>query len=303
MIEQTTISLDVFEEKDFKRTANKIIEAGYKNYLRDKDTNDDEFKKDDITSLIEGQYKSEIISTNIEEKETTPPKYYTQGEIIKDMSSISKYVNDEEIKRILKEKDKNNKGANGSIGTPATQAGIIKSLLDRGFLEQKGKNVISTKLGRDLINILPLNITTPNLTALWWLKQEAIKSNEIHIEEFLNDVLNDIKTIISQKYEKITVENPKENQLEDLSNELNKEIEKTEEITLIISELEKQIDKINIVIKSNKENIDSTLANINEKNNANIQILNKKIKYAYILAGGAFGFSLIDIILSILKVI
>ena len=93
-----------------------------------------------------------------------------------------------------------------------------------------------------------------------------------------------------------------ENQLEDLSNELNKEIEKIEEITLIISELEKQIDKINIVVKSNKENIDSTLANINEKNNANIQILNKKIKYAYILAGGAFGFSLIDIILSILKV-
>lgn len=209
LIEQTTISLDVFEEKDFKRTANKIIEAGYKNYLRDK-ANDDEFKKDDITSLIEGNYKSKIISTNIEEKETTPPKYYTQGEIIKDMCSISKYVDDEEIKRILKEKDKNNKGANGSIGTPATQSSIIKTLLDRGFLEQKGKNVISTKLGRELINILPLSITTPNLTALWWLKQEAIKSNETTIDEFLEAVLSDIKSIISQKYEKINIVSEKE---------------------------------------------------------------------------------------------
>ena len=62
------------------------------------------------------------------EKETTPPKPYTEGTLIADMASIAKYVKDPETKAILKRKDDGKKGEHGGIGTTATRAEIIEKL-------------------------------------------------------------------------------------------------------------------------------------------------------------------------------
>ena len=206
LIEQTTVTLNLLDEEDFKRTSNKILELGYKAYLRDNlnDENNEENFDDDITSLIEGEYSVSIIDTHIDEKLTSPPKYYTEGAIIKDMCSISKYVTDSQIKELLKSKDKGKKGENGSIGTPATRAGIIKTLYDRGFIQKDKKVVKSTKLGRELISILPNIVTTPNLTALWWAKQENIKDGSLSVNKFLKEVLDDIKNVLATEHKSIT---------------------------------------------------------------------------------------------------
>lgn len=120
-----------------------------------------------------------------------------------------------------------------------------------------------------------------------------------------------------------------EKKINDLSNQLNQQIEKLEAIISFISELEqivhlqdidemwdsielnssqlseleKQRDKTNSIVQTNKESTDAAIASVIEKNNTDIQMLTKKIKYAYILAGGSLGLAIIELIVIILKVI
>ena len=94
-----------------------------------------------------------------------------------------------------------------------------------------------------------------------------------------------------------------EKKINDLSNQLNQHIEKLEAIISFISELEKQRDKTNSIVQTNKESTDAAIASVIEKNNTDIQMLTKKIKYAYILAGGSLGLAIIELIVILLKVI
>jgi len=69
-----------------------------------------------------------------------------------------------------------------------------------------------------------------------------------------------------------------------------------------LSELEKQSDEIKSIVQSIKENTDAAIASVVEKNDTAIQKLTKKIKYAYLLAGGSFGLAIIELIVILLKV-
>ena len=71
------------------------------------------------------------------------------------MTRIAKYVTNKEIKQLLLEKDKDKKGENGSIGTSATRSTIIDNLIEKGYIREEGKKLISTELGRELYRILP----------------------------------------------------------------------------------------------------------------------------------------------------
>lgn len=70
-----------------------------------------------------------------------------------------------------------------------------------------------------------------------------------------------------------------------------------------LSELKKQSDETKSIVQTNKENTDAAIASVIEKNNTDIQMLTKKIKYAYILAGGSLGIAIIELIIILLKVI
>lgn len=75
------------------------------------------------------------------------------------MTSAAAFVTDAALKKVLKE--------NAGIGTEATRAGIIDTLVKRGFLVREKKTLRSTPLGRNLVDVLPGTLTDPGLTALW----------------------------------------------------------------------------------------------------------------------------------------
>ena len=156
--------------------ASTITDPGYTKYFG-KDKDEDE-QKEGKEYLPQGTFSSVIRDTKIEEKEIKPPARYKEGTLAKDMASVAKYVKDEKIREILKRKDEGKKGENGSIGTVATRGAIVETLLKRGFLAKKGKNIVSTELGREFYSLLPEDITKPDLTAKWWLIQEAIKEEK-----------------------------------------------------------------------------------------------------------------------------
>lgn len=160
----------------------------------------EEKKKTNLSTLAAGTYSGSLLSSNIIEKQTTPPKRYTQATLITDMTSISKYVDDERIKQILKDKDKGKKGENGSIGTPATRDKIIETLIKRGYIQDTSKNLISTQLGRDFYNLLPNDIKKADMTALWWTIQEDIKSGKASAEDMAHSVLDTFNAHLKTDY-------------------------------------------------------------------------------------------------------
>lgn len=180
----------------FKASSTKILDEGFKKYL-DRSNNEDE--ESVLSKLREGQYSGSIIKIDIKEIETKPLARYTQASLIEDMTRISKYVDDPEIKEILKRKDKDKEGENGSIGTSATRASIIQNLIKRGYIKEEKDKVISTELGREYYKILPDEWKKADLTAKWWIIQEEIRDGKSEQDKLLDSILNDIKNILSTR--------------------------------------------------------------------------------------------------------
>ena len=91
---------------------------------------------------------------------TTPPDPYTESSLAEDMSSAAKFATDPKVKAILKE--------TAGIGTPATQANIVATLIKRGFIAKvRGKTLDATALGIAIIKAIPAHLADPALTAAW----------------------------------------------------------------------------------------------------------------------------------------
>jgi DNA topoisomerase-3 len=108
---------------------------------------------------------------------TKAPARLNEGSLVLMMQNIHKYIDDDEHRKLLKEGD--------GIGTNATRAGIIKELKERGFLEVKGKSLISTKLGRSIIDAFPEVVKSPVLTAMYERRLKAIEEGDGDAAEFI----------------------------------------------------------------------------------------------------------------------
>lgn len=151
----------------------RLREAGFKATFG-KAVEEDEETHDGNPWLDAGGHALSDIACTITEKETTPPKPYTEGTLIADMASIAKYVRDPEVKAILKAKDDGKKGEHGGIGTTATRAAILEKLKERGYLEEVKGKLRSTPKARAFYHLLPPEIAGADVTARWWLIQQDV---------------------------------------------------------------------------------------------------------------------------------
>lgn len=194
--EITYLETDEQNGYKFKASSTKILDEGFNKYL---DKTNNENQESVLSKISEGLYTGTINKSDIKEIETKPLAHYTQASLIEDMTRISKYVDDPEIKEILKRKDKDKEGENGSIGTSATRASIIQNLIKRGYIKEEKDKVISTELGREYYNILPDEWKKADLTAKWWIIQEEIRDGKADQNKLLDSILLDIKKVIAIK--------------------------------------------------------------------------------------------------------
>lgn len=194
--EITYLETDEQNGYKFKASSTKILDEGFNKYL---DKTNNENQESVLSKISEGLYTGTINKSDIKEIETKPLARYTQASLIEDMTRISKYVDDQEIKEILKRKDKDKEGENGSIGTSATRASIIQNLIKRGYIKEEKDKVISTELGREYYNILPDEWKKADLTAKWWIIQEEIRDGKADQNKLLDSILLDIKKVIATK--------------------------------------------------------------------------------------------------------
>jgi DNA topoisomerase-3 len=124
------------------------------------------------------------------EKETTPPKRFTEATLLDAMTGIARFVQDPAIKQTLKETD--------GLGTPATQATIIDTLFRRGYLEKRKKLVYSTTLGREMIKILPEPVTLPDMTARWEQQLAQVENGGLSLDSFMTGVVTYTRQLVGE---------------------------------------------------------------------------------------------------------
>lgn len=170
---RTAINIDINGEL-FTAAGNVVTLSGWKDVYQEDDT-----EKCDEQSLPDMSKNDSIFCFELIKKtlKTKAPPFFTDGTLINAMSNIHRYVDNPEHKKILKEED--------GLGTEATRATIISELIRRGFLKEDGKRLVSTKLGRELIDALPDSVKNPILTAIYERMLKGIENGTFTIEEFL----------------------------------------------------------------------------------------------------------------------
>ncbi|MXE01504.1 type IA DNA topoisomerase, partial [Escherichia coli] len=91
-----------------------------------------------------------------------------------------------------KDKDRDKKDEHGGIGTPATRASILETLKKRNYITLEKGKLIPTDTGYALIDALPDIAVNPDMTALWAEKQTLIENGEMTIEQFVDELYNDL---------------------------------------------------------------------------------------------------------------
>ena len=116
----------------------------------------------------------------LQEKTTTPPKYYTEATLLRAMETAGKTVDNEELRDAMKE--------NG-IGRPSTRAAIIEKLFQRKYIVREKKNIKATEVGINLIHtiISPL-LKSAELTGLWEKKLREIERGDFQTQQFLDEL-------------------------------------------------------------------------------------------------------------------
>ena len=183
---ETCIQGGIFVSQ-FKQTLNPGWQRAL--FAKDKSAQQESLASSFPEHLKQGEQIS-CIATHIQDKQTTPPKHFTDASLLAAMTGIARYVKDPEIRKILRETD--------GLGTEATRAGIIELLFKRGFLLRRGKEIHASETGRTLINNLPESLSQPDMTARWEAQLNAISQRELAYQKFMLPMQQSLHDLIAE---------------------------------------------------------------------------------------------------------
>jgi len=186
---ETTVSEHVFRTR-----GKRILVAGWRAvYGESADVEDrredDEGREQQLPQLSQGEAAlvKEVAS---EEKETQPPRRYSDGSLVTVMETAGKLVDDEELREAMKE---------SGIGTPATRAAIIERLIQVGYVEREGRALVVTEKGMNVIRLLGEHaLTSPGMTGEWEARLAKIEMGEDSREAFMGDIVKFTESTVGE---------------------------------------------------------------------------------------------------------
>ncbi|MBR5638889.1 MAG: DNA topoisomerase 3 [Muribaculaceae bacterium] len=188
----TTTVMAKVNEFDFKATGKEILKEGWRViYNKDKaqvaDAEAKDKDEDDngiMPTFVEGE--SGPHEPSLLKKTTQPPKYYTEGTLLRAMETAGKFVDDDELRDAMKE--------NG-IGRPSTRAAIIETLHKRHYIAKQRKSLLATAAGIQLIDTIKEELLkSAKLTGLWENKLRKIERGEFSAQQFIDE----LKTLVNE---------------------------------------------------------------------------------------------------------
>ena len=187
---ETTVQFECAGQT-FMAKGRTVLDEGWKAVERAILGNSAEKVEETLEILTEAQDKETlpILDAQLKEGRTTPPKHFTEDTLLAAMESAGADTMPEEAER-------------RGIGTPATRAGTIEKLVQKGFLSRKGggktKYLIPTEKGRCLIAAMPEQLKSPAMTAAWEKKLLEIERNNYTPEQFMEEIESMMKNLVSQ---------------------------------------------------------------------------------------------------------
>jgi DNA topoisomerase-3 len=191
--EETSIRAKIGEEY-FIAKGKVVIVQGWKEIYENKfdDEDDKEDLKEQILPIINKGDVLKIASLNQTRGETRPPAYFNEATLLSAMENPIKYM-DSEDKALAK-----TLGETGGLGTVATRADIIEKLFNTFLIEKKGKEVHLTSKGKQLLELVPEELKSPELTAQWETKLGAIAKGSLNKNTFINEMRDYAKEVVDE---------------------------------------------------------------------------------------------------------
>ena len=185
----TTTVMARVNEYDFKATGKEIIKDGWRAiFAKDKVADDEKDKEENaiMPTFVEGE--SGPHEPSLLKKTTQPPKYYTEGTLLRAMETAGKLVDDDELRDAMKE--------NG-IGRPSTRAAIIETLHKRHYIAKQRKSLVATPAGIQLIDTIKEELLkSAKLTGLWENKLRKIERGEFSAQQFINELKELVNEVV-----------------------------------------------------------------------------------------------------------
>lgn len=177
----------------FKTSGKEILNKGWRLVFdgfdideNNDNDNDDNVSKTVLPEFVKGESGPHI--PNVIEKQTQPPKHYTEATLLRAMETAGKFVDNEDLRDMLKD--------NG-IGRPSTRSNIIETLHKRGYIEKKKRNIISTEHGKNLIDKIDFEVLkSASLTGLWEKKLRMIEKKELEPQQFIGELKNMVQQLV-----------------------------------------------------------------------------------------------------------
>lgn len=169
---------------EFKISGREVIDEGFTKYLKDYQN-----KKKDEVIIPEVKIGDVLAIKNkiVKEKCTTPPKHFTEDTLLKAME----VAGSEDI-------DKDAEIERKGLGTPATRAGIIETLIAKGFVVRDKKNLVATKKGVNLVTIVEEDFKSEKTTVKWEMLLSDLAKGKSSKENFLKGIEKKIVSTIDK---------------------------------------------------------------------------------------------------------
>lgn len=180
--EETTIKVESCREFFIAKGRIPVVrgwKAVYGRMERSEDDNDQDIKEQDLPDIKKGQ-NGTMASVRVIGKKTKPPSRYNEATLLSAMENPSSFIKSKDLKKTMDNA--------GGLGTPATRADIIEKLFNTFYIEKRGKDIFPTSKGTQIVDIVPKDLKSPELTAKWEQQLQLISKGIIRYKEFVNDM-------------------------------------------------------------------------------------------------------------------
>ena len=183
------------EAIEFKVTGRTILDAGWRAVYASAGSGsaaaeEEEKKPDEEERTLPAFQKGESgpHQPTLTEKMTTPPPYYSEATLLRAMETAGKLVEDEELRRAMKE---------NCIGRPSTRAAIIETLFKRKYIRKERKRLVATPTGIELIDLIREDLLKScELTGIWEKKLRDIEAQKYDAQQFISELKQQVTTIV-----------------------------------------------------------------------------------------------------------
>uniref|UniRef100_UPI003C7AD86F DNA topoisomerase n=1 Tax=Pseudomonas veronii TaxID=76761 RepID=UPI003C7AD86F len=172
---------------------------GWKGLLYENTEEDEPSHKSQVLPVLQQGTQCTVDDVELKSMRTAAPKPLTEGDLIKAMKNVTKMVNDPRLKQKLRDTT--------GIGTEATRAGIIKGLIDRGYLLKKKRTLMASAAAHTLIEAVPVAVTDPGMTAIWEQALDEIEAGRLTLDAFVVKQANWITQLVA-RYSSLTLAMP-----------------------------------------------------------------------------------------------